>query len=308
MIRFRQLIAATYTAYDNSGDINTNPIPVYANHLKRSGATGVFVNGTTGEGLSLTIDERKTLAESWVKEKGDNFRVLIHVGHNSIREAQVLAKHAAEIKADGIGAMGPTFLKPKHLRELINFNESIASSAPDLPYYYYHIPSMTGIQFQMIDFLEQAAGRLPNLEGIKFTGSDLMDMKSCVNFQDGKYRILHGRDEILLSGLVLGVTGAIGSTYNYLAPLFQQLISAFKSGNLTEADLWQSKAINIIRILLKYGGGISGGKAIMGLIGLKFGQPRLPVSAVSPEQIKNLRHELDALGFFELLTDLPINA
>lgn len=308
MIRFRELIAAAFTPYNNSGDINTKPIPTYANHLKSSGVTGVFINGTTGEGLSLTINERMTLAESWVQEKTDDFRVLIHVGHNSVKDAMHLASHAAEIEADGIGSMGPTFFLPKHVLELVDFSEAIASSAPNLPYYYYHIPSMTGIQIPMIDFLEEATGRLPNLEGIKFTGNDLMDMKSCINFQSGKYRILHGRDEILLSGLAFGVTGAIGSTYNYLAPLFLQMISAFSSGNLTEADLWQSKAIDFIRVLLKNGGGISGGKAIMELIGFNFGRPRLPVPAVSPEQKHKLRNELDSLGFFDLLTELPINA
>lgn len=291
------LIAAPYTGFNTDGSLNVDIIESYAMHLKQANVAGVFVNGTTGEGVSLSTEERLQAAEEWIKYKDETFKVLIHVGHDSLVTAKRFATHAQGLAADGIGAMAPPFMKTRTLEDLIHFNAAIASGAEALPFYYYHIPSMTGAQYQMFDFLTLADQQIPNIAGIKFTHEDFMDMKLCVEFENQKYTILHGRDEILLAGLALGVTGAIGSTYNYLAPLYHRIITAFSSGDLALANKLQFKAIQFVQILKKHGGGVCAGKSIMKLVGLDLGKPRLPNRALTEVQEQQLFEDLRELEF-----------
>ena len=286
------LIAAPYTPFDKKGNLNTGIIQDYAQYLKLSGVRGVFVNGTTGEGLSLTAQERMTCAEEWIRYLDAGFIIIAHVGHNSLTDCKLLAAHAQECGASAIGLLAPNFFKPQDLEALVSFNAMVAEAAPDLPFYYYHMPAMTGVNFQMSDFLQIAEGQIPNLVGLKFTHEDLMDMRLCLEYSDSRYDILHGRDEILTCGLILGATGAIGSTYNYIAPLFNRIIDAYKKSDLILADKLQLEAIHIIEILKKYGGAVKAGKSIMRLVGFDFGQPRAPVVGLTSNEEKQLHHEL----------------
>lgn len=190
-------------------------------------------------------------------------------------------------------------MKTKTLEDLVSYNKEIALAADKLPFYYYHIPVMTGARYEMIDFLNEADESIPNLAGIKFTHENLMDMKLCIEFKNRKLSILHGRDEILLAGLSLGVEGAIGSTYNYLAPLFHRILNAFDMGDFNEANVLQYKAIQLIQVLIKYGGGVCAGKSIMKLVGLDLGKPRLPNVGLTDAHEQDLFSELQQLDFDE---------
>ena len=299
MAKIEGLIAAPYTAFYPDGELDTSVIAEYASYLKESGANGVFVNGTTGEGASLTTDERKSNVEKWLEQRSPNFKVMVNVSHNSLKVSQDLTAHAEGMGVDGIGAASPNFYKPQSVSSLVTSMQYIASAAPSLPFFYYHIPSMTGVDFAMIDFLEGAHDKIPNLAGIKYTHHDFMDMGACVDYLDNKYSILHGRDEVLICGLVLGVKGGIGSTYNYLTPLFVKLLNAFKNGDLKKARSLQLKAIEIVEVLLKYGGGTRAGKSIMRMVGIDLGQPRLPVTPLTHSQEFQMQKKLEALGFYQ---------
>src|SRR5690606_14641888 len=120
-----------------------------AKRLVRDGVSGSFVCGTTGESLSLTLDERKAVAEAWRRSAGDRLKVIVHVGHTCQRDAAELARHAAQIGADAVAAMGPSFFRPPGVRELVDWCAGVAAAAGDLPFYYYHIPSMTGVSLPM---------------------------------------------------------------------------------------------------------------------------------------------------------------
>ncbi|MGI9543761.1 MAG: dihydrodipicolinate synthase family protein, partial [Cyclobacteriaceae bacterium] len=234
------------------------------------------------------------------------FKVIIHVGHNSIKTAQELAKHALRIGANSIGAIAPIFFKPENLDALVRYNALIAESAPDLPYFYYHLPAMSGVNFPMIEFLKAADEKISNLAGIKFTHNDFMDMKLCLDYADKKYTILQGHDEMLLSGLVLGIQAAIGSTYNYMAPLYLKMIEAFRGSDLELANGLQLTTAKIIRVLINYGGGVKAGKSIMRLAGLDCGPPRLPVKSLKPSEERQLQMELEALRFQDYCIDFSM--
>lgn len=297
MNKIKGLIAAPYTPFDKRGNLNKAIIGEYAHYLKCSGVRGVFVNGTTSEGVSLTIKERIDCAEEWVKHQDEKFAVIVHVGHNSVTECKQLAAHAQDCGANAVGFLALNFFKPQDLQTLVSLNAMIAEAAADLPFYYYHMPAMTGVNFPMAEFLSLAEGQIPNLAGLKFTHEDLMDMRLCLEYGNRKYDVLHGRDEILTCGLILGAKGAIGSTYNYIAPLFNRIIEAYNRTDLQQADELQLKAIRFIRILHRYGGAVKAGKSIMRLAGLDFGAPRAPVVGLTSEEEAELRKELIAADF-----------
>jgi N-acetylneuraminate lyase len=290
------LIAAPFTAFQSDGSLNLPMIERQAQALVKDGVTGAFICGTTGEGLSLTTHERMQVAEAWIAAAPASLKIIVHVGHCSLAETQVLAAHAQKIGAAAFASIGPTFFRVSNVEQLVDYNVQVAFGAPSLPYYHYHIPAMAGADFSMFDFLKHASERIPNLAGIKFTHENLMDYSRCLNFKKGQYNILFGRDELLLAALALGATGAVGSTYNYMAGFYQRVIEAFKAGDLETARRYQTQAVEVIAIMSRRGG-LPAGKAIMKLIGLDCGPVRPPLQPFSPDAFESLRRELEEVGF-----------
>ena len=297
------LTAAPYVALNPDHSLNLEAIESQARSLVASGVSGAFVCGTTGEGVSLTTTERMAVAAQWCKVAGPDLRVIVHVGHTALGDCQALAAHAQKIGAAGISNLAPFFFKPAHLNDLVDFCSEVAAAAPALPYYYYQIPSMTGVSFPAVDFLRAAHQRIPNLAGVKFTFENLMDLAQCVRLEDGHFDVVFGRDEMLLSGLAAGAKGAIGSTYNFAAPLYLRIFNAFANGDLLTAQAEQARANAMISILLRFGG-LASGKSVMRLIGLDCGPVRLPGRSLSEAQEAELRSELDKVGFFEFCSVL----
>ena len=298
------LIAAPFTPMLPDKSVNWEMIPKLADWLAGNGVTAAFICGTTGEGFSLSTEERMRLAECWLKSAATKLKVVVHVAHNSLDESRRLAAHAEQIGADAIASIGPTFFRPNSVEQLVDFCAPVAAAAPGLPFYYYHMPAMTGVNLPMIDFLRHGAKRIPNLAGIKFTDENLMSYTQCLNFEDGRFNLLFGRDEILLAALALGATGAVGSTYNYIAPVYHQVMAAFAAGNMPEARRWQSLSIQIIAVMARHGG-LPAGKAMMSLHGLDCGPVRPPLKNLSPEELKVFRSELEQVGFPAKIPAMP---
>ncbi len=290
--RLKGLIAASFTPMNADGSINLSAIDKYVELIAQSNISGVFVCGTTGESLSLTTDERKKILEKWVTLANGRFKVIAHVGSNSLFEAKDLTRHAYETGADAIAAMAPCFFRPGTVKELIDFFAPIAKSAEELPFYFYNMPSMTGVSLPLATFLEEGKKVIPNLVGTKYTHNNLMEMGECIALNNGEFEVLHGYDEILISGLAFGATAGVGSTYNYLPEVYQGIFKAMEEGNLQKARELQMKSIEIVKIIIKYGGGVRGGKAIMNLIGIECGPCRLPISPISQEEYEMLKKDL----------------
>lgn len=295
--RIKGLIAATFTPMDVNGKINVNLIKAYAKHIEDLGISGVLVCGTTGEFASLLTDERKMILEKWVEVAKGKFKVFAHVGSNSQREGMILAEHASQIGADGIAALSPSFFKPTSVTELADFFEPIAKGAKDLPFYYYHIPSMTGVHLPVLDFLREGKKKMPNLVGVKYTDNNFMEMVECLHYHESEFEVLHGFDEMLLCGIALGAEAAVGSTYNYAADVYLNLIESAKMGDIESAREYQMKSIEIVKIVMKYGGGVRGGKAIMNLKGLDCGSCRLPLKPFTKEEYGLMKNDLKKISF-----------
>ena len=292
------LVAAPFTPFRADGEVAYDVIPRQARTLATNGVIGAFVCGTTGEGPSLTGDERRRVLEAWVAARPAGLRIIAHVGPLSSGEARALARHAQDAGADAIAAVAPSFFKPPGNAELIAWCAQVAAAAPRLPFYYYHIPSMTGITLPTAAFLAEAREKIPTLAGIKFTHEDLADFRATHALGGSDHQVLFGRDQLLLAALQAGATGAVGSTYNYAAPLYVRLMRAHAAGDLATAEREQAKARAFIDTMGRFGGQPAG-KSIMKLAGLDCGPSRLPLRSLTAAQEAGLRAELDAQGFFE---------
>jgi N-acetylneuraminate lyase len=269
------LVAAPFTPFHLNETLAAEIIPQQSALLAKNGVRGAFICGTTGEGSSMTSAERRTVAEAWRACAPKELAVIVQVGCLNLGDSRELAQHAQAIGADAFAAVAPSFFKPANSRDLAAWCAEVAA-----------------------EFLAEANGRIPNLAGIKFTYEDLDDYSASAQFAGGKYPIMFGRDENLLRGIELGATAAVGSTYNYAAPLYLRLWKALESGDKAAAQRDQERAREFIGVMAS-SGGQRAAKAIMKLIGCDCGPVRLPLRAFSAEEEAKLRRDLEAIGFFE---------
>ena len=299
------LIDAPFTPFDENGEINLAPIPRYADMLQRNGLKGVFINGSSGEGYMLTEEERMKLAEAWVAAAPKDFKVIVHVGSTCIKSSRRLAAHAQEIGAWGTGAMATPFPRIGRIEELVAYCEEIAGGAPNLPFYFYHIPAFNNAYLSMLDLLKAVDGRIPNFAGIKYTFESLYEYNRCLRYKGGKYDMLHGQDETILPCLAMGgAKGGIGGTTNYNGKVLTGIINAWNAGDLDKARELQNFAQDVIDVICHFRGNIVGGKRIMKLIGLDLGKNRVPFQNMTDEEEAQMKKELEAISFFERCNEI----
>lgn len=297
--RIDGLVAATHTPFHPDGALNLAIVEKQAAHLLANGVHTAFIGGTTGESSSLTLAERLALAERWMQvTRSSALGVIVHVGSNCVEDSRALAAQAQKLSASAISAVAPSYFKPRDVPSLVDTMAAIASAAPALPFYYYEIPSFTGIAISPSQFLEMAAERIPNLAGLKFTSSNLMEYQLCLAARDCSFDCPFGFDEMLLAALSLGAAGAVGSTYNFAAPIYHRLVAAFQAGDLAAARAEQLRSVRLIQILAARNF-MAAAKSVMNFLGVEVGPPRLPTQFFCPEDQRHLRSELETLGFFD---------
>lgn len=294
-----ELIAAPYTPFKTDGSLALDKIGPYAEVLLKQGVSGAFICGTTGEGVSLTIEERLAVAEEWVKVASP-LKVIVHVGHNCLADARALARHAERIGAHATSAMAPCFFGVEKDDILVDCCAEIAGAAPSLPFFYYHMPARTHINLPVAPWLERAAEAAPNLAGVKYTYEDLQDFEKCRKLRNGHFKCFFGRDERLLSALDLGATAAVGSTYNYMAGLYLEINHQRIAGHHEEARRLQALVLEALTVMTSFG--VFGStKSIMQWIGVDCGAPRLPLPGFDREKTAEFRAKLEAIGLLDFI-------
>jgi len=294
------LIAATFSTLDEHGSLALAHVPALVDKLIQDGLTGVFICGTNGEGPNLTIEERMAVAEAYMASAKGRLLVMVHVGHPAIEECRKLARHAESIGADAISSVAAFYFKPSGVSNLVDSMAAIASAAPNTPFYYYSIPALTGVGMDMVEFLELAEARIPNLAGLKYTAATIHEYQACLDYKGGKFDILYGYDELLLPALAVGAKGAVGSTYNFAAPLYLEVIKKFGEGKIDDARHIQLSLVRMIREMVRYSP-IPAQKAIMAMLGFDLGACRLPLQRLSADEAESLKVDLGRIGFFKLL-------
>ena len=296
--KLRGLIAATYTPLDHNGELDTDPIGPTTEWLIAQGISGLYACGSTGEGMSLRSAERCSVAEAYVQSAAGRVPVIVQVGHNSVAEARQLAAHAQQIGADAVSATCPSYFKVNDVDTLVDCMAEVAAGAPELPFYYYHIPALTGSTLDMVEFLRLGGTRIPNLRGLKYTDTKLHEFQQCLELDQGRFDVVWGCDEMMLGALATGATAAIGSTFNIAAPLYLEIIDAFRLGDFVEARRLQSLSVAMIRAIGKYPFHPAM-KSVLGFSGFDLGGCRLPQGRLSQSETETLRNELSLLGYFE---------
>jgi len=207
---------------------------------------------------------------------------------------------AEKLGAHAISALAPSYFKPGSIDTLIACCEEITRAAPATPFYYYDIPSFTGVALSMPAFLAAASGRIPTLAGVKFSNPNLMAYQQCLHAEAGRFDIPWGTDEYLLAALALGAAGGVGSSYNFAAPIYTRMINAFSNHDLGAARKEQYRSVQLIDLLGIFGYMLAA-KATMGYLGIDVGPARLPHQQLASDVLAHLRPCLENLGFFDWL-------
>lgn len=297
MEKLTGLIAAPHTPFDAKGNVNLPIIDRIAEHLIKDGVNGVYICGTTGEGIHCSVEERKAIAERWAEVSQGRLKITVHTGALSIVDTLELTRHADTLDIFATSAIGPCFFKPGSVDDLVDYCAAVAAAAPSKGFYYYH-SGMSGVNLDMEQFLIKAENRIPNLYGLKFNCGDLYEYQRCLRACDGKFDIPFGVDEFLPGALAVGAIGAVGSTYNYAAPHFNQIIENFHNGKHADVITGMDNVISLIRVLVEYGG-VAAGKAAMALHDIDAGDPRLPLKALTLEQKQDVVNKMRDADFIK---------
>ncbi|KAL0491645.1 N-acetylneuraminate lyase [Acrasis kona] len=302
--RFTGLYPATLTPFNKDGSINLEGIDKYAKHFIDGGMDGVFVNGTSGESMSLSINERKKVIEEWVaanKKHNGKLQIIAHIGAQSVEDSKELAKHAESVGAAGISAMAPAFFKPKSLEQLIEYLNEIAKAASNTPFFYYHFPGITGVDFPVHKVLSEGAKKFSTMRGAKFTGYDMRDLNKSISLEGGRFDLLNGFEFLWLPAVSIGGVGAVGLSANLCPELFRDIEKYGQDKDakgLAKAQEAQRKIIQLFDIIEKQENYMSPFKHIMKwLIGIDFGPVRTPLKNMTDSEAEEMIKQLEALGF-----------
>lgn len=299
--RLEGLVAAVHSPFTTDGSLDLSAVEAQASRLSATGAVAAFVCGTTGECSSMTTAERISLTDAWVRTtRGTSLKVVAHVGSACQSDAVVLARSAQKSGAHALSAVAPSYLKPASVGDLIGFMAPVAAAAPDLPFYYYDIPPLTGVSLGMVAFLDHALEQIPQLAGIKYSNPDLPQLLECLAHSSGAFDILFGIDEALLASLALGVRGAVGSSYNFAAPIYNRLIASFKRGDLPSARMEQALSVRLIRLLARHGY-MAAAKHLMALLGAPVGPVRPPLGSLAEKAKTEIERELHETGLWQAI-------
>lgn len=297
-MRIEGLVAATFSPTNEDGSLNLSRVPGVVEHLIGDGIAGLYVCGSTGEGPLMSSMERRQVAEAYISAVDGRIPVIVQIGHDSLAEVRELAEHARACGADAISAIAPRYFGCDSVDTLVNCLREATRSVPEMPFFYYHIPGLSGINLDMVEFLEKAPRKMPGLVGIKYSALSVHEFQECLDAAGDRYSILFGCDEMLLSALAVGAYGAVGSTFNFAAPLYNGIINAYRQSDLQQAQALQLKSVKMIHMLYDRYRGQPGFKAIMGLLGQECGPNRLPLRAVSESEVQQLKIDLEEIGFF----------
>ncbi|XP_045213991.2 N-acetylneuraminate lyase-like isoform X1 [Mercenaria mercenaria] len=289
----KEQICAPFTPMKDDGEINHSFVKTYADYLVQTHFTGVFINGSMAEGSSLTLDERKRMAETWIESSDGRLEVIVHVGTNCIKDSQELAKHAEKIGATAIAAFSPSYYKPENEEVLVDVMAEIAGEAPNTPFYFYEINFMTGVHINTRKFCELAMKKIPSFRGLKHSKREMPSLHDCSMVEN--LQVLVGTDFQYLSSLVLGVKGIV--TASYLGNITYDMRTAFEAGDIEKTRDIQKISHRINNIRFKYGGSARTCKAMFNILsGMDVGPVRLPLRKLTTEEFENMKKDFTDAG------------
>jgi len=296
---YKGLIVPVLTPFNNNGSLNLNVIPQYATYLAKKGIKGVLVNGTNGEGMSMSVAERKLVAETWAKAtKETKQHLMVQVGGAPLPDVIELAKHASSLSVNSILCLPELYFKPSTPEQLIEYLELIGKEAPKTPLLYYHIPIMTNVNIHMGQFLESIGDRIPSFVGIKFTSANLEEGAQALRADNRKYTIFLGNNQLINAACALGMDSFILSSINMFPELVLDLVALCKNGDILRAKDMQEKLSSSVVAIMKHGNRIQATKIAMALLtDIDVGLSRAYSNSNSSETTTTMIKDLTNLGY-----------
>lgn len=282
------IFPALITPLKPDGSVNPGSLEKLLDRVYSAGADGVYVCGSTGEGVLLSEAERRKIAEIAVRHSPAGKHVIVHVGANSFDVAERLARHAEQVHAAAISCIRPPGLT---FDELLSWYSRLAVST-SLPFYAYYFPAKTGDPLtveQLFEICEK-----PGIAGLKFTDYDLYAMSLLTR---AGHQVFNGRDEVLAAGLLMGACGGIGSIYNLVPEWFVRLRKDAATGDWSAAREIQDRINDLIRVLQRFPF-LPALKQILTWEGIECGAVVAPGEGLTPEQESSLRRSLASLEIF----------
>jgi N-acetylneuraminate lyase len=300
------LLTAVFTPFDEDGGLALDTVERQAEAVLAWDCPAVYVGGTAGEGASLSTAERMLLLERWCEVAEGRLDVIAHVGHTSLGEARTLAEHAQRTGARAISAVPPYFHRPGNAAALADFLARLVEAAPGMPFLYYHIPSVTGVGLPASELLAAARERVPGFAGVKFAHTDLADLQRCLKLAEETpgCEVYVASARLVLAAVGLGARSAIGSAYNFAAPLYLRMLEHVARGEQAQARACQLLAQEAIDVAAGYAGELAGFKAATALVGPDCGPCRPPLRSLDPAQRDALRAALKEIGFLDAAAPL----
>ncbi|MDO5022629.1 MAG: dihydrodipicolinate synthase family protein [Eubacteriales bacterium] len=286
--KYRGVIPAFYACYDDEGNVSVERTRSLAKYLYESGVQGLYVNGSSGECIYLSIDERKKILEAVMDEVGGKLTIIAHVACNNTKDSMELAAHAQSLGVDAIAAIPPIYFRlPEH--SIAKYWNDISSAALKTDFIIYNIPQLAGVALTLPLLREMRKN--PNVIGVKNSSMPVHDIQQ-FKAECGENSIIYnGSDEQFISGLVIGADGGIGGTYAVMPELFIKMNELVNSGNLKKAKEIQYAVNDIIADLCScYGNMYAVIKAVIAKTrGLKLGGVRSPLENISEDDMPKIK-------------------
>ncbi|MFC5704154.1 dihydrodipicolinate synthase family protein [Cohnella faecalis] len=281
---FEGIYVAMYSAYDDDGNIDRDRVKKLARYYAGKGVKGLYVGGSSGEGMLQSAEERKLVLEAVMEEVKGELTVIVHVGANSTRESVELSKHAEQQGADAISAVPSIYYRLSEAAVENHWQHMIDSTR--LPFIIYNIPQTTG--FGLSYDLCRKMAKQDKVIGVKMSGESTFELQQFKEAGGEDFLVFNGPDEQFLAGRMMGAAGGIGGTYGIMPELFFALNELYSQRKLDEAQSLQFKINAIIKKLLGYPSLYGACKHILSIRGIETGQPRLPLLPVRPEHYESL--------------------
>lgn len=278
MERFRGIFVALNAVYDEAGNINETALRRLANWYKYKGVNGLYVCGSTGEGIVMTLEERKRTLEILSDELGDSLTLIVHVGAPATKDAVELAKHAEAHGAHGTSAVSSIYYGLSEDGIAAHWN-AIADAA-DLPFFIYNIPSCTNFALTPALFTKMLEN--DRVCGLKNTAMPCMDMTIFKALAPEDFIIFNGPDEQLAAGLAMGADGGIGGTYGTMPEVYLAIYKLMQMGAYKEAfEIQKKTTLIIVNDLLAMGSLYSTAKKVIkARSGIDIGDSRMPLPRI----------------------------
>lgn len=227
-----------YFSLDRS--VNEDSLVNYIKYLIKIGVRGAYVHGTTGEGVTLSHEEKKSLTRAWikvVKENNLDLLVVINVSSCSINDVLDHAKLCQEIDADAIAFLPPFYYRPNNAAQLAKYITTISQAVPKVPTFYYHFPEMSGVRIAPSQWLPLVSGQVKNFTAVKFTDKDMTELAKILTHHSEKVKVYPGYEDTILTAAALGAEAFIGAMYNLSegVNLNHEIVDAVTKGDLKTA-------------------------------------------------------------------------